>query len=201
MFAKGDGWVFAVYATSLALMCVVLSQGRLAWWTDSHWIGLCLIASIVLFGLYVAVELRREKPLLDLHWITSPFMLRFIFATLLFRVVLSEQTVGAVGLMNTLGFYNDQMHGQSTDVEEFVAKEIGHDRARTTYEVGRTRRARPPSNKSLLTESPSTGPHLKTQTRDEHRWTMRPRSGCEEPSHGGHQRGSRVRRTRAAPTQ
>ncbi|MDB5817784.1 MAG: major Facilitator Superfamily protein [Rhizobacter sp.] len=110
MFAKGDALVFGLYATSLALMCVVLSQGRLAWWTDSHWIGLCLIASIVLFGAYLMIELRREKPLLDLHWITSPFMLRFIFASLLFRVVLSEQTVGAVGLMNILGFYNDQMH-------------------------------------------------------------------------------------------
>lgn len=110
MFAKGDGLVFALYATSLALMCVVLTQGRLHWWSDTPWLGLCLAASVLCFGLYVAIELPREKPLLDLRWLVSPFMLRFLGATLLFRIILSEQTTGAVSLMNTLGFTNDQMH-------------------------------------------------------------------------------------------
>lgn len=36
--------------------------------------------------------------------------------------------------------YTTERDGQSTDVEEFVAKKIGHDLARTTYEVDRTRR-------------------------------------------------------------
>ena len=110
MFARGDGIVFTLYATSLALLCVVLTQGRLHWWSDTPWLGLCLAGSVLCFGLYLAIELPREKPLLDLRWIVSPFMLRFICATLLFRIVLSEQTTGAVGLMNTLGFTNDQMH-------------------------------------------------------------------------------------------
>jgi len=110
MFAKGDGLVFALYATSLALMCVVLTQGRLHWWSDTPWLGLCLAGAVVCFGLYLAIELQREKPLIDLHWLGTPFMLRFMGAILLFRIVLSEQTVGAVGLMNTLGFTNDQMH-------------------------------------------------------------------------------------------
>lgn len=110
MFARGDGVVFALYAGALALLCVVLTQGRLHWWTDTPWLGVCLAATVVCFGLYIAVELQREKPLLDLRWLASPFMLRFMGATLLFRVVLSEQTTGAVGLMNTLGFNNDQMH-------------------------------------------------------------------------------------------
>jgi MFS family permease len=110
MFARGDTFVFAVYAAALALLCVVLTQGRLHWWSDTPWLGVCLAASVVLFGLYIALELQRPKPLLDLRWLASPFMLRFMGAVLLFRVVLSEQTVGAVGLMNTLGFTNDQMH-------------------------------------------------------------------------------------------
>jgi hypothetical protein len=37
-------------------------------------------------------------------------MLRLTFAVLLFRIVLSEQPTGAITLMNTLGFNNDQMH-------------------------------------------------------------------------------------------
>ncbi len=110
MFARGDGVVFALYASALALLCVVLTQGRLHWWSDTPWLGVCLAGSVVLFGLYVATELQREKPLLDLRWIVSPFMLRFMGAVLLFRILLAEQTVGAVGLMNTLGFTNDQMH-------------------------------------------------------------------------------------------
>ena len=110
MFARGDGIVFALYASALALICVVLTQGRLHWWSDTPWLGVCLAAALLLFGLYVAAELQREKPLLDLRWLMSPFMLRFMGAVLLFRIVLAEQTVGAVGLMNTLGFTNDQMH-------------------------------------------------------------------------------------------
>jgi len=36
--------------------------------------------------------------------------------------------------------YTSERDGQSVDTEEFVAKKIGHDLARTTYEVDRTRR-------------------------------------------------------------
>ncbi|MFC5519979.1 MFS transporter [Polaromonas jejuensis] len=110
MFARGDGIVFTLYALALGLLCVVLTQGRLRWWSDTPWLGVCLAGAVLCFGLYLVIELRREKPLLDLHWLASPFMLRFMAAILLFRIVLSEQSVGAVGLMNTLGFTNDQMH-------------------------------------------------------------------------------------------
>ncbi|MDB5849544.1 MAG: major Facilitator Superfamily protein [Rhodoferax sp.] len=110
MFARGDLVSFPLYAAALALLCVVLTQGRLNWWSDTPWLGACLAASAALFGLYVVIELQRHKPLIDLRWLATPFMLRFMAAILLFRVVLSEQTVGAVGLMNTLGFTNDQMH-------------------------------------------------------------------------------------------
>jgi hypothetical protein len=47
--------------------------------------------------------------LIDLRWVTSPYMLRFIAAVVLFRIVLSEQTVGVVGLMTVLGQTNEQM--------------------------------------------------------------------------------------------
>lgn len=39
--------------------------------------------------------------------------------------------------------YTSERDGQSADAEEFVAKKVGHDLARTTYEVDRTRRAEP----------------------------------------------------------
>jgi len=55
------------------------------------------------------VEPQRRDPLLDLRWLTGPYMLRFIIAVLLFRIMLSEQTVGIIGLMTVLGQSNEQM--------------------------------------------------------------------------------------------
>lgn len=37
--------------------------------------------------------------------------------------------------------YTSEREGQSVEAEEFVAKKVGHDLARTTYEVDRSRRA------------------------------------------------------------
>jgi len=108
-FVSGDLLAFPLYAAGLALLCVTVSQGRLAWWTDAPWLGQCLALAIGCMGLYVLVDLNRPSPLLDLRWLTRPYMLRFVLAVLLFRIVLSEQTVGVVGLMSALGQSNVQM--------------------------------------------------------------------------------------------
>jgi MFS family permease len=108
-FSRGDLLSFPLYACGLGLVCVVVSQGRLYWWTDTAWLGQCLATAIALIGLYVLVELQRRRPLMDLAWLSRPYMLRFIVAVLLFRIVLSEQTVGIVGLMSVLGQSNEQM--------------------------------------------------------------------------------------------
>ncbi len=108
-FSRGDLIAFPLYATGLALLSVVLTQGRTYWWTDAPWIGVCLAGAIACIGLYTAFDLSRTNPLLDLRWLMRPYMLRFIVAVLLFRIVLSEQNVGVVGLMSTLGQTNEQM--------------------------------------------------------------------------------------------
>lgn len=108
-FDAGDLLAFPLYAVGLALLCVVVSQGRLAWWTDAPWLGECLALAIACMGLYVLVDLNRASPLLDLRWLARPYMLRFVVAVLLFRILLSEQTVGVVGLMSALGQTNLQM--------------------------------------------------------------------------------------------
>ncbi|MDM0112327.1 MFS transporter [Variovorax sp. J22R133] len=108
-FSAGDLISFPLYAAGLALLCVVVSQGRMHWWRDADWLGVCLACAIGCIGLYVAVELRRSNPLIDLRWLGSPYMLRFIVAVLLFRIILSEQNVGIVGLMTVLGQSNEQM--------------------------------------------------------------------------------------------
>ncbi|MBA4218421.1 MAG: MFS transporter [Roseateles sp.] len=108
-FDRGDLLAFPLYAVGLALLCVTISQGRLQWWTDSPWLGECLVGAIVCIGLYVLVDLNRAQPLLDLRWLAQPYMLRFVVAVLLFRIVLSEQTVAVVGLLTVLGQSNEQM--------------------------------------------------------------------------------------------
>jgi MFS family permease len=108
-FEAGDLLPFLLYATGWALLCVTVSQGRLAWWTDAPWLGVCLALGIACMALYVLVDLDRPNPLLDLRWLARPYMLRFVLAVLLFRIVLSEQTVGVVGLMSALGQSNAQM--------------------------------------------------------------------------------------------
>ncbi|HET7864220.1 MAG TPA: MFS transporter, partial [Burkholderiaceae bacterium] len=108
-FEAGDLLPFVLYATGLALLCVTVSQGRLAWWTDAPWLGWCLALAIACTAVYALIDLNRSSPLLDLRWLTRPYMLRFVLAVLLFRIVLSEQTVGVVGLMSALGQSNAQM--------------------------------------------------------------------------------------------
>jgi MFS family permease len=108
-FCPGDLLAFPLYAVGLALLAIVVSQGRLHWWIDTPWLGVCLAWAIACIGLYMLVDLNRSRPLLDLRWLASPYMLRFVVAVILFRIVLSEQTTGVVGLMTVLGQTNDQM--------------------------------------------------------------------------------------------
>jgi MFS family permease len=108
-FARSDLPSFLLYSTGWALVCVALTQGRLHWWTDAPWLGACLAAGIGLLGLYVLFDLDQSRPLLDLRWLATPYMLRFAAGVLLFRIVLSEQSIGVVGLMNALGQSNEQM--------------------------------------------------------------------------------------------
>ncbi|WP_431102986.1 MFS transporter [Roseateles noduli] len=111
VFNKGDALSFSLYATALALLCVVFTQGRVAWWTDAPWIGGCLAAGIGLLGIFVMIELRRERPLIDLRWVCTPPVMTLAITIILFRLVLSEQPFGVVTMMYSLGITNDQMHG------------------------------------------------------------------------------------------
>jgi len=110
VFNAGDLFAFALYATGLALICVVVTQGRARWWTDTPWLGTCLCLGIAFLGAYVILDLARDHPLKDLRWLTTPTMHWLVIAIVLFRIALSEQLSGAIALMNALGITNDQMH-------------------------------------------------------------------------------------------
>jgi hypothetical protein len=109
MFEPMDVVSFGLFAPGLALLCIVLGQGRLLWWTEARWLGLCLAGAVALLSAATLVELHRKRPLIDVRWLSSGDMARFAIAIVLFRIVLSEQSTGVVGLLQILGLIPDQL--------------------------------------------------------------------------------------------
>ena len=106
---KLDFVTMALIVPAMVLLCGALNEGRLLWWTDTHWIGWALAAAVPLFAAAILVESRRAKPLLQLDWIGSAGILRFAAVAFLVRIALAEQTYGAVGLLTFSGLNNEQL--------------------------------------------------------------------------------------------
>ena len=95
---------------AMLLICGVLGQGRLMWWTDTPWLGWMLAAAVPLLLAAGLLEANRKKPLLQLGWMGTAEILRFAAVALLVRIALAEQTYGSVGLLTSGGLNNDQLH-------------------------------------------------------------------------------------------
>ncbi|MHB2139534.1 MFS transporter [Pseudomonas monsensis] len=109
-FEKLDFLTFAILATGVALLCAVLSLGRIDWWLEANWIGYALAASIALILAGLAIEHNRSNPLLMTRWLGSGTMIRLALAVTLIRMVTSEQSTGAVGFMQNLNMGYEQLH-------------------------------------------------------------------------------------------
>ncbi|KAA8718585.1 MFS transporter [Pseudomonas cannabina] len=109
-FEKLDFRTFGLLASGFALLCAVLSLGRIEWWLEAPWIGIASAASIALICAGLAIEHNRSNPLLITRWLGSGAILRLGLAVILFRVVLSEQSVGAVGFLQALNMGSQQLH-------------------------------------------------------------------------------------------
>lgn len=109
-FEKLDFLTFAILATGVALLCAVLSLGRIDWWLEADWIGYALAASIALILAGLAIEHNRSNPLLMTRWLGSGTMIRLALAVTLIRMVTSEQSTGAVGFMQNLNMGYEQLH-------------------------------------------------------------------------------------------
>jgi MFS family permease len=108
-FETLDFLTFPLFAGSMALFAAVLGLGRIVWWTQSAWIGWALLAAIPMLAAALFIEHGRANPLLNTRWLASADILRFTVVTVMARIVLSEQTTGAVGLLTVLGQNNDQL--------------------------------------------------------------------------------------------
>lgn len=134
-FERMDFVTFPLYAGAVALFAAVLGQGRIVWWTNASWIGWALAAAIPLLLAALAIEHRRHNPLLNTRWLGSADIVRFAVVTIVARIVLSEQTYAAVGLLNVLGQGNDQFGTLFTII--FVASVAGVVVSAVTLDVDR----------------------------------------------------------------
>jgi MFS family permease len=96
-------------ALGLGSIAVAATVGPFYWWLEQPWIGWLIAVGIASLTVVVMIELARENPLIDVRWITSKEILHFAGTLLLFRLLLSEQTSGAMGLFQVLGLKNEQM--------------------------------------------------------------------------------------------
>jgi len=109
-FERLDILVFGLFLCANLLLCSVLAEGRLLWWSDTPWLGLALAGCIPLYALALTIERNRANPLLRLSWFSTGTMLRFAAVALVVRLALAEQSYGSVGLLGLAGLNNDQYH-------------------------------------------------------------------------------------------
>ncbi|CAI2935877.1 Multidrug resistance protein B [Aminobacter niigataensis] len=105
---KLDVISYLLIATGFGATAIVLVLGRLYWWLEAPWIGALLALAVVCITIAAVIELNRKNPLLDIRWLASPPILHFTGVLLMFRLVLSEQTLGASSLFQALGLSNEQ---------------------------------------------------------------------------------------------
>jgi MFS family permease len=110
--AKVLHWLDFVSYPLLAIgfggLAVTMSLGRYYWWFEADWIGILLALSILCIALAAAIEVNRDTPMLNIQWLTSREIVHFAAIMLIFRLALSEQSAGAIGLFQTLGLLNEQ---------------------------------------------------------------------------------------------
>jgi len=112
-FEKLDFVTFMLLAPGMALLCGVLSLGRIEWWFTTPWLGVCLAIALVLIVAAFVIEHNRKNPLINTRWLSSGMMVRLGIVMIMMRIVLAEQNTGAVGFLQQLGLLNDQMRGLS----------------------------------------------------------------------------------------
>ncbi len=99
---------FSLIAASFGGLVACFTMGASYWWLQADWIGWVMAGGLAALAIALVIELHRRAPLIDVRWLTSPAMLHLTAALLVFRIILSEQTAGAPGLFQALGFAQSQ---------------------------------------------------------------------------------------------
>ena len=108
VFEKLDFLSFAFFASGLAALAVFFVQGRIQWWT-TPWLSYPLVIAMVTISIALWIETHRRNPMLQVRWMRSRNIIAFTITGAVMRILLSEQNVGAAGLLVNLGYGNDQL--------------------------------------------------------------------------------------------
>ncbi|MDN3452921.1 MULTISPECIES: MFS transporter [unclassified Psychrobacter] len=108
VFEKLDFLSFGFFASGLAALAVILVQGRILWWT-TPWLVYPLMIAIVGISIALWIETHRKNPMLQVRWMRSRNIIAFMITGAVMRILLSEQNVGAAGLLANLGYGSDQL--------------------------------------------------------------------------------------------
>lgn len=106
-----DVITYCFLAMAMGLFAIVLVVGRFYWWTEADWLGWLIVGSILAAMVVAGIELNRKDHLLDIRWLTSREIIHFTGALLVFRIILSEQSSGAIYFLRTMGLQNEQLAG------------------------------------------------------------------------------------------
>ena len=108
VFERLDFVTFGLLTAGLTLLCTVLAQGRIVWWS-TEWLGYAMAGAVLFTGTALLIEHYRASPLLNTRWLGTGDILRIVIAATTMRVLLSEQAFGATGLMAAVGMGADQL--------------------------------------------------------------------------------------------
>lgn len=111
VFDPIDGISFPMLMLGTGLLSLSLSLGRLYWWLEADWLGLCLAASVLLLAGVVAIELNRRQAMIDIRWMMQPQMILFAGVMLFARALMSEPSAITVSFFQTLGLQNSDLAG------------------------------------------------------------------------------------------
>ncbi|PYE46087.1 MFS transporter [Rhizobium sp. PP-F2F-G20b] len=103
-----DIFSYLILASGFGCLAILLSLGRFYWWFEAPWLGVLLACAIGLLSVFVAIEINRSQPMLDLRWIFSWPNIHMAGVLILFRTVSSEQTTTVSGFYQQIGLLNDQ---------------------------------------------------------------------------------------------
>lgn len=108
VFEKLDILSFGFFAVGLAALSVFLVQGRILWWS-TPWLSYPLLIAAVFISIALWIETHRKNPMLQVRWMRSRTIIAFMITGATMRILLSEQNVGAAGLLANLGYGSDQL--------------------------------------------------------------------------------------------
>lgn len=98
-------------AISMGCFAVAFTVGRLYWWTEVDWIAWLIIIGIASGAIFAMIELNRTNHLVDIRWLASKEIIHFTGTLMVSRLILSEQTSGAINFLRINGMQNEQLTG------------------------------------------------------------------------------------------